>query len=67
MVCGQSIDIDRKEEFGATTHFIADQHDPLYRYSDAAFHRSCFLSWEHRDEFSAKYEKVMGRKVAEFD
>lgn len=43
-------------EIVATTHFIADRNDPLWRFSDAAMHQSCFDKWEHRDEFSARYE-----------
>ena len=39
------------EDVVATTHFIADQADPLWRYSDSGMHRECFLAWEHRALF----------------
>jgi len=42
------------EDLVATTHFIADKTDPLWRYLDSAIHRSCFLSWEHRLKFIEK-------------
>lgn len=44
----------------ATSHFIADSSDSLWRYSDAAFHKSCFLAWERREEFVDRYNAVMG-------
>ena len=53
-ICHREIDL--KGQYVATTHFIADPKDPLWRFSDAAMHRSCFEQWEHRDEFTAKYE-----------
>jgi len=43
------------EDIVATSHFIADASDPLWRYSDAAMHRSCFDVWEHRDVFTQRY------------
>jgi hypothetical protein len=46
-----------------TPHFIGDSADPLWRYSDSAMHRSCFVGWEHRDAFRAKYNATMGRRV----
>ena len=54
-LCGEVIGKD--DEVVGTTHFIADQKDPLWQFSDAAFHKSCFEAWEHRDEFLARYEK----------
>ncbi len=51
------------EDFGivATSHFIANASDPLWRYSDAAMHRACFLAWPHREEFVVKFNATMGR------
>lgn len=49
--------ITKDDEVVGTTHFIADQGDPLWEYSDAAFHKKCFDAWEHRDEFLARYEE----------
>jgi hypothetical protein len=45
----------------ATTHFIADQADPLWRFSDTGMHAACFAAWEHRDEFAARYYAALGR------
>ena len=43
----------------ATTHFIADRDDPLWRYSDSVMHRACFDQWESRDEFARRYRETM--------
>jgi hypothetical protein len=48
----------------ATTHFIADESDPLYRFSDTGMHAECFAGWEHRAEFAARYEARLGLKLA---
>jgi len=53
--------IGKDDEVVGTTHFIADQADPLWRYSDAAFHKKCFDAWEGRDEFLARYEDHIRR------
>jgi hypothetical protein len=51
------------DDLVATTHFIADKTDPLWRYSDSAMHRICFLSWEHRLKFIEKYNETIGQIV----
>ena len=56
-ICDQKIDL--KGQYVATTHFIADPNDPLWRYSDAAMHSACFEAWEHRSEFEAKYQRFL--------
>jgi hypothetical protein len=47
----------------ATSHFVADRNHRLWRFSDAAMHRSCFLSWEHRLEFIELFNATAGRFV----
>jgi hypothetical protein len=37
-ICDREIDIGRKDSYVATTHFIGDARDPLWRFSDAAMH-----------------------------
>src|SRR4051812_9551804 len=46
-LCREVIAAD--DDIVATSHFIADPRDSLWQYSDAAFHRRCFASWERRD------------------
>jgi hypothetical protein len=41
----------------ATSHFIGDEQDSLWRFSDSAMHRSCFLAWDHRAEFVSKFNR----------
>jgi len=42
----------------ATGHFLPFGPDRLWRCSDAAMHKSCFLAWEDREEFIALYNQV---------
>lgn len=57
-ICGGVL--ARSDVIVATTHFIADRADPLWRFSDSGMHRSCYESWPYRDEFATRYEAVMG-------
>jgi hypothetical protein len=50
-------------EIVATTHFIADRDDPLWRFSDASMHYACFQNWPHREEFVSKYNSTIGQRV----
>jgi hypothetical protein len=56
-LCGQVIEVD--DVIVATSHFIADKSDSLWRYSDAPFHKRCFLAWERRHEFVSRYNHTM--------
>ena len=57
-VCGNVI--KEGDEIVATSHFIADQNDPLWRFSDSAMHCYCFANWNHRTEFVAKFNLIVG-------
>ncbi|MHC4985394.1 MAG: hypothetical protein ACYTFO_04475 [Planctomycetota bacterium] len=48
-----------RDDIVATTHFIADQGDHLWRYSDAGMHKTCFLQWKHKAEFVARYNEFL--------
>jgi hypothetical protein len=43
----------------STSHFIAQQDDPLWRFSDSAMHRSCFLAWDQRAKFVEKFNRTV--------
>ena len=47
----------------ATSHFMSDRSDPLWRYSDAAMHRECFLRWPLRAAFVERFNQVVGPMV----
>ena len=47
------------DEIVATSHFIADSNDPLWEFSDAGMHRSCFLTWDQREAFVAKFNRLV--------
>ena len=47
------------DDIVATSHFIRDQNDSLWKYSDAAFHRRCFVAWERREEFIKRFNDTV--------
>ena len=55
--------ISADDDIVATSHFIADPKDSLWQYSDGAFHRRCFSTWERREEFVRRYNEVAGPTV----
>jgi hypothetical protein len=59
-LCGQVISAE--EEVIATSHFIPDESDGLWRFSDAAMHRKCFLAWPRRGDFVAKFNREMAKR-----
>ena len=56
-LCGELIRVG--DDIVGTTHFIDDDTDPLWRYSDSVMHRGCFDVWEHREEFARRYRETM--------
>ena len=52
--------IKGNDEIVSTSHFIRDLFHALWRFSDAAMHKNCFLEWNRRAEFVAKYNETMG-------
>ena len=57
-ICGAVI--EEGDDIIATTHFISESSDPLWRFSDSAMHKFCFLKWEHRQEFVTKFNEIRG-------
>jgi hypothetical protein len=53
------------EDAFETPAFLADDADPFWRYSDAAMHRACFLVWDRRKAFVARFNREARRLVAE--
>lgn len=53
--------LEDEHELVMTSPFIEDTSSDLWRYSDAAFHKNCFMAWESRkrfiDSFNEYYEK----------
>lgn len=54
------------EESFVTPDFLADESDPFWPMSDAAVHRACFLVWDRRKEFVARYNRL-ARRLAGLD
>lgn len=52
------------EDALVTPDFLADEADPLWRFSDAPMHRACFLVWDRRKAFVACYNRLSRRWVA---
>lgn len=61
-LCGDAI--HPAEDAFTTPDFIAVESDPLWRFADAPLHRACFLVWERRKAFVARYNRVAVRLVA---
>lgn len=55
-LCG--VAIRPGEDAFVTPGFIADEADPFWRYSDAPVHRACFLVWDRRKAFVARFNAV---------
>lgn len=64
-ICNQVIsdELLGKGEFAATSHFIGDAPHHLWRFSDSAMHKPCFMNWEHRKEFVQLYNDTVGKTV----
>jgi hypothetical protein len=61
-LCGEAI--RPGEDALITPDFIADEADPLWRFTDAPIHRACFLVWDRRKAFIARYNRVARRLLA---
>jgi hypothetical protein len=61
-LCGAAIRPD--DDALMTPDFIADSADPHWRFSDAPMHRACFLVWDQRKVFIARYNAVARQLVA---
>jgi hypothetical protein len=51
------------EDALVTPDFLADEADPFWRFADARMHRACFLVWDGRKAFVARYNQVARRWV----
>jgi hypothetical protein len=61
-LCGEVI--RRDEDALVTPDFLADDSDPLWRFTDAPMHRACFLVWDRRKAFLARYNRLARHLVA---
>jgi hypothetical protein len=61
-LCGTAIGSD--DDALLTPDFIADELEPLWRFADAAMHRTCFLVWDRRKAFIARYNRLARRWAA---
>ena len=57
-LCDNVLTVD--DAIVATSHFIADRQHPLWRFSDAAIHKTCFLEWDQRQAFVGLYNQIVG-------
>jgi hypothetical protein len=60
-LCG--VALVQGDDLVATSPFIADEKDPLWKYSDAGMHRDCFLAWECRAAFVEKFNAAWGQEI----
>lgn len=62
-LCREAVRPD--EDVVVTPDFLADDTDPLWRFTDAVLHRPCFLLWDQRKMFVARYNRVARRLITE--
>jgi hypothetical protein len=55
-LCGEAIRVG--DDAVSTPDFLADEDDPFWRYADAAMHRACFLVWDQRKAFVARFNRA---------
>jgi hypothetical protein len=55
-LCAQAI--GPGEDALNTPDFLADDTDPFWRFADAAMHRACFLVWDQRKAFVARFNRA---------
>jgi hypothetical protein len=41
-----------------TPDFLADETDPFWLFADVPMHRACFLVWDRRKAFVARYNRA---------
>ena len=56
-LCDQVINKD--DQVVATSHFIGDSLDPLWRFSGSPMHKQCFLEWDQRGLFVEKFNRIV--------
>jgi hypothetical protein len=61
-LCGEGI--RPAEDALITPDFLADEADPFWRFADASMHRACFLVWDRRRAFVARYNRAARLWVA---
>ena len=61
-ICGEVIRLS--EEALVTPDFLADEADPLWRFNDVLVHRACFLVWDLRQAFIARYNRAAPQLAA---
>jgi hypothetical protein len=59
LLCGVTL----REPIFATSHFIADEKDELYRFSDSAMHWDCYSRWVHQERFATLYFEARSRSA----
>jgi hypothetical protein len=62
VLCGEVI--RPGEDAFVTPDFLADETDPLWRFTDAPIHRACFLVWDRRKTFVVRYNRVARLLIA---
>jgi hypothetical protein len=61
-LCGEVI--SPQDDALITPDFLADDTDPLWRFTDVPMHRACFLLWDRRKAFIARYNRLARGWVA---
>jgi hypothetical protein len=60
-ICGATL--AQTDELVSTSGGAIEPNDALWKYQDAAMHRSCFLSWPLRDAFRGRINEYYERHL----
>jgi hypothetical protein len=60
-LCGKVL--RQGESLVMTSPFIEERTHPLWRFSDAAMHRACFLAWSERPLFIETFNSYFDRHL----
>jgi hypothetical protein len=61
-LCGEAI--GPGEDALRTPDFLANESDPFWRFADANMHCACFLVWDRRKAFVARFNRAARLWVA---
>ncbi len=56
-LCRESLRAD--DDLVIIPDFLADDRDPFWRFSDSIMHRVCFLLWDRRRDFIARFNRAV--------
>jgi hypothetical protein len=54
--------VHQSDDLISTQHFIHDESNPLWRFSDAGMHHQCFVNWPLRNDFVQQFNRFFATR-----